>query len=105
MDISELSKSFGEQNLQVINIDGWSLIQRATFDIQIEEEPYNSIQIYVNLASKKYSVRVWGRSIRSGKVDTAQAWLPDGYSRIFRIACVWPFGLLDYGSATLRCKI
>ena len=19
--------------------------------------------------------------------------------------CVWPFGLLDYGSATLRCKI
>ena len=34
-----------------------------------------------------------------------QAWLPDGYSRIFRIVCVWPFGLLDYGSATLRCKI
>ena len=23
----------------------------------------------------------------------------------FKIACVWPFGLLDYGSATLRCKI
>ena len=37
--------------------------------------------------------------------DTCQAWLPDGYSRIFRIVCVWPFGLLDYGSATLRCKI
>ena len=34
-----------------------------------------------------------------------QAWLPDGYSQIFKIACVWPFGLLDYGSATLRCKI
>ena len=32
-------------------------------------------------------------------------WLPDGYSRIFRIVCVWPFGLLDFGSATLRCKI
>ena len=26
-------------------------------------------------------------------------------SQIFRIVCVWPFGLLDYGSATLRCKI
>ena len=36
---------------------------------------------------------------------TDQAWLPDGYSQIFRIVCVWPFGLLDYGSATLRCKI
>ena len=34
-----------------------------------------------------------------------QAWLPDGYSRIFRIVHVWPSGLLDYGSATLRCKI
>ena len=34
-----------------------------------------------------------------------KAWLPDGYSQIFRIACVWPCGLLDYGSATLRCKI
>ena len=39
--------------------------------------------------------------------DTAhtKAWLPDGYSQIFEIVCVWPFGLLDYGSATLRCKI
>ena len=37
--------------------------------------------------------------------DVFKAWLPDGYSRIFRIVCVWPFGLLDYGSATLRCKI
>ena len=34
-----------------------------------------------------------------------QAWLPDGYSQILRIVCVLPFGLLDYGSATLRCKI
>ena len=34
-----------------------------------------------------------------------QAWLPDGESQIFRIICVWPFGLLDYGSATLHCKI
>ena len=23
----------------------------------------------------------------------------------FKIVCVWPFGLLDYGSATLCCKI
>ena len=34
-----------------------------------------------------------------------QAWLPDGYSRILRSYFVWPFELLDYGSATLRCKI
>ena len=34
-----------------------------------------------------------------------EPWLPDGLSRIFRIVCVRPFGLLDYGFATLRCKI
>ena len=34
-----------------------------------------------------------------------QPWLPDGIARFFKIVCVWPFGLLDYGSATLRCKI
>ena len=33
------------------------------------------------------------------------SWLPDGCSRIFRIICVWPFGLLDYGSASLRRSI
>ena len=51
--------------------------------------------------------------LNNGKVDRqalladydSRSWLPDGYSRIFRIVCVWPFGLLDYGSATLRCKI
>ena len=42
---------------------------------------------------------------RQGHIKQCQAWLPDGYSQIFRIVCEWPFGLLDYGSATLRCKI
>ena len=34
-----------------------------------------------------------------------QAWLPDGYSQIFRSYVFGPSGLKDYGSATLRCKI
>ena len=48
---------------------------------------------------------------REGRVDAVPGsanpevrvarWLkPD-----FKIVCVWPFGLLDYSSATLRCKI
>ena len=36
---------------------------------------------------------------------TSQAWLPDGYSQIFRSYVFGPSGLKDYGSATLRCKI
>ena len=34
-----------------------------------------------------------------------RAWLPDGYSQIFRLYVYGPSGLKDYGSATLRCKI
>ena len=37
--------------------------------------------------------------------DMRPSWLPDGYSQIFRIVCVGPFGLLDYGSAMLHSKI
>ena len=32
-------------------------------------------------------------------------WLPDGYSQIFRSYVFGPSGFLDYGSATLCCKI
>ena len=34
-----------------------------------------------------------------------QAWLPDGYSRIFISYVFGPLCLKDNGSATLRCKI
>ena len=33
-----------------------------------------------------------------------RAWLPDGFNGIL-VVCVWPFGLLDYGTAMLCCKI
>ena len=72
MDILDFGSFIKQHNLCVFNIDGWSLIQRATFDIQVEEYPYHSIQIYVNLKSNKYNVRVLGRSVRSGKVDKAE---------------------------------
>ena len=62
------------------------------------------------LGTKRFcSSRNWGNYCeyisRPGDIQEYRSWLPDGYSRIFRIVCVWPFGLLDYGSATLRCKI
>ena len=31
--------------------------------------------------------------------------LPDGYSQIIRLYVFGPSGLMDYGSAMLRCKI
>ena len=43
----------------------------------------------------------------SNKISGVKACLPDGYSWIFRsyVLAIGPFGLLDYGSATLCCKI
>ena len=41
----------------------------------------------------------------SSSSSSSSTRLPDGDSQIFRIVCVWPYGLLDYGSPTLRCKI
>ena len=40
-----------------------------------------------------------------GDARKLEAWLPDHYRQILRSYCVRPFRLLDYGSATLRCKI
>ena len=34
-----------------------------------------------------------------------KAWLPDGYSQIFKSYVFGPSGLKVYGSASLRCKI
>ena len=53
----------------------------------------------------RQSRRNFGRRRFVGRKPKDGTLLPDGYSRIFRIICVWPFGLLDYGSATLHCKI
>ena len=94
MHISEFSKYLREQSLYVFNIDGWSVIQRDKFDIQIEEHPYNSIQIFVNLKSDRYSIRVWGKIVRSGKVDTAED-LKDLCTYFFShcAACVGYIGL------------
>ena len=72
LDYRELSKTLEDLNLQVVTIDDWILIQRCTFDVHIEEEPYHSIQIYANLKSLKFIRRVWGISERSGEVRTAE---------------------------------
>ena len=40
-----------------------------------------------------------------GYEKIVQAWLPDGYSQIFRLYVFGPSGLKDYGSTTLRCKM
>ena len=74
----------------------------STGALKLDDELW--VQDKPGLSSHADSPRGAADSI-SKLLAEAKAWLPDGYSQIFKIACVWPFGLLDYGSATLRCKI
>ena len=58
MDLAVLSRVLEELQLSLTRIEEWILIQRATFDLRIDEEPYHSIQMYASLATKKFVVRV-----------------------------------------------
>ena len=82
---------------------------RAGMAVQLKEAACGSGFVGEREDALMRRVRCWRADGRLGRnfvlLGNSQAWLPDGYSRIFRIVCVWLFGLLYYGSATLRCKI
>ena len=67
-----LSGTLEELHLILVILEDWILIQRATIDIHIDEEPYNSIQVYANATTKRYIVRAWGKSIKSGDLPTTE---------------------------------
>ena len=61
--LSEIARDLG---LLLVQIEGWIVICRSTFDTYIEGEPFHSMQLYANPAIKKYLLRIWGRTIISG---------------------------------------
>ena len=67
-----LAGALHELHLVLISIEDWLLIQRESFDIHIDEEPYHALQIYANLAKRKYVIRVWGTSVKSGEFSTME---------------------------------
>ena len=76
---------------------------------QLEVSPCTGTQnlLRENLSLKKYSNVITYENAQLKETLRRQkgSWLPDGYSQIFRSYVIGPFGLLDYGSGTLRCKI
>ena len=72
MSKMEFSGVLEELNLSLINVEGWLQIQRTTFDINVEQGPFQSLQILANAALKRYYVRVWGRTVRSGELSSEQ---------------------------------
>ena len=66
LNMEALSVSLGDLGLFLVQIEGWLLIQKTCFDIYLEGEPYQFLQVYANPATKKYLVRVFGRTVKAG---------------------------------------
>ena len=62
MNLAPLQDVLGELQLTLVHVEDWILVQRANFDLHISEEPYHAVQLYANLVTRKYVVRVWGRT-------------------------------------------
>ena len=62
MYLKYLSGILEDLCLSLVQIEEWVQIQRARYDLRINEEPYHSVQVYANLDTRMYVVRVWGRT-------------------------------------------
>ena len=47
MDLVKLSKIIRDCALQLITVEDWILIQRSSFDLHIDDQPYHSIQVRI----------------------------------------------------------
>ena len=88
-----LGRMIEEHNLSVVLVEDWMLIQRANFDLRVDEEPYHSLQVYANLGARRFMVRVWGKTICSGEVTSIKELnsLCADYFKS-RVACVGHLG-------------
>ena len=53
-----LTDGLSELNLFFVQIKGWLLVQRSSFDTYVDDEPFQSMQFYASLYAKKYLKRV-----------------------------------------------
>ena len=62
MYLKYLSAILEDLCLSLVQVEEWIQIQRARYDLRINEEPYHSVQIFANLDTRMYVIRVWGRT-------------------------------------------
>ena len=60
-----------ELSLQAINLGHWVLLQRDTADLVLNDEPYIGIQLLVEMQTKRYILRIWGKTKVFGRRNTA----------------------------------
>ena len=67
MELRQLADVLRELKLTMWEIEKWALLQRTAFDVFLGGEPYHSVQLYINLESKKFLVRILGFTRRTGE--------------------------------------
>ena len=72
MYLKYLSGILEDLSLSLVQVEEWVQIQRTRFDLRINEEPYHSIQIFANLETRLFVVRVWGRTRDRGQFTSEE---------------------------------
>lgn len=52
--------------ITMVQIEDWVILQRSTFDIRVNGEPYSALHLYINTSTRAYITRVWGRTHSKG---------------------------------------
>ena len=67
LDLSLLEQWMKDVGLVILNMDDWLLVQRGSFDFNLEGEPHHSLQLLINMNLHKYIIRVWSRTFEKGE--------------------------------------
>ena len=106
---SEEAEIICRLGIVVIKVRDLLMLFHSPYPSQAEWKKYDWVFITQTVTNLFHSsIAPFLKTIRCAlgkRVRSSGAWLPDGYSRLFRLFVFGPLSLKDYGSATLRCKI
>ena len=103
-------ESSGLQSM--VNTMVWSVLEPAKASLSPESNIFQAFRS--SRGNDCYAMAMFGMQyislIRNGTnalkfFHAIQGMVARWLYQNFKIVCVWPFGLLDYGSAMLRCQI
>ena len=54
--------------ITMIQIEDWVILQRSKMDIVVNGEPYPALHLYINIKTRAFITRVWGRTHSKGDI-------------------------------------
>ena len=75
MDINspKLNVVLFRMGIAKVTVENWMVLQRSTFDITVDGEPYSALQLFFNSHNGEYLIRVWGKTHSKGKIAKSVA--------------------------------